>query len=84
MANLMMATKTFYSSNLLPGFWIYVKKLLNSEEHKIKILVDWYRKDDKTGKAISMNLEQEMVIPIEDFYTWKPDNSLRSFGGNGK
>jgi uncharacterized protein YijF (DUF1287 family) len=80
----MMANNTFFSSSVLPGFWIYVKKTLETNPHRIRVLVDWYRKDDKTHKAISMNLEQEMVITADDLSTWRPDPNLRHFGGMGK
>jgi len=66
-----MKANKFYKAVKLSGMSIYVDAILSTTPEKTRALVSWWRTDDRTGKRIDMDLQQEMVVLKEQEDDWQ-------------
>lgn len=57
---------------MMYGLGIKILKFTRRKDNEFLLTVDWYRKEDKTHKWMSMDVEQEMVVNTDTFEKeWK-------------
>lgn len=72
MTELPIKINTLYSSKMMYGLGIKILKFTRRKDNEFLLTVDWYRKEDKTHKWMSMDVEQEMVVNTDTFEKeWK-------------
>lgn len=62
--------KHFYQNYRISGMYIQIIKLLERDNYQTRLKVDWWKYDDATKKKIRMDIEQEMVIPENEYGHW--------------
>lgn len=63
---------TYYVPIYIRGMVVFVNKVSKRNKDQFVMNVDWFRKDDTTGKFISMDINQDVVIDRNTFNKeWK-------------
>lgn len=60
----------YYTNWRYSGIHLYVKRIIETNQFQVCAEVRWFSKNEKTGRLIDMDIEQEMWISKEDVASW--------------